>query len=80
MLAIQLDLFSGKPVAPSFEGAKAFDDAAKRAGIYDDLVLNPCKNCSLRDFCSDDCAQHLYDVDVEVPEYEDFEDWLYGSI
>lgn len=27
-------------------------------------VVDPCKGCELRDFCSDDCAKHLTPLDV----------------
>lgn len=74
MLAIQLDLFTGREVAPSFESARDYDDAARRAGILAD-ILAPCERCELRDFCgSDDCAQHLFDLDVDEHEEEEVED------
>lgn len=80
MLAIQLDLFSGQPVAPSFESAADYDEPARRAGLVEQ-DFNPCPSCELRAFCgSDDCAQHLFPLDIEEPEYEDFEDWLCGAI
>ena len=76
MSCVQLDLFTGKPIAPVFEGAQAYDEPAKRAGIAD-MILNPCKACKLREFCSpDDCAQHLFDLDLKYPENEDFSEWL----
>lgn len=80
MLAVQLDLFTGQPVAPVFEGARDYDEPARRAGLcaWD---FNPCPMCELREFCAhDECAQKLFDVDLEYPEYEDFEDWLCDSI
>ena len=73
MLAIQLDLFTGRVVAPSFESARDYDDAARRAGILAD-ILAPCERCELRDFCgSDDCAQLLFDTDCDFDpmEYEE---------
>lgn len=74
MLAIQLDLFTGREVAPSFKSARDFEDAARRADILLD-ILAPCERCELRDFCgSDDCAQHLFDLDVNEPEIEEDED------
>lgn len=33
-------------------------------------VLNPCKDCSLREWCSDECAAHSFPVDVP---------WAYGT-
>lgn len=69
-MCIQLDLFSGQPVAPSFESARDYDDAARRIGLVE-KDFNPCPFCELRDFCgSDDCAQHLFDLDVNelIPE------------
>lgn len=27
-------------------------------------VLNPCKDCSLREWCSDECAAHSFPLDV----------------
>lgn len=73
MIALQLDLFSGKPFAPSFEGAQDYRDAERRAGLGV-KDFNPCPFCELRDFCgSDDCAQHLFDLDVDklVPRHYD---------
>ena len=56
MLAVQLDIFSGQPVAPSFESAAELDQRAKRQGILD-MILNPCEGCDLREFCgSEDCG------------------------
>ena len=68
MECLQLDLFTGKPVAPVFESSSDYDDAARRAG-FEDLFVDPCKGCELRDFCgSDDCAMHLFELDVNEPE------------
>lgn len=65
MLAVQLDIFSGQPVAPSFESAAELDQRAKRQGILD-MILNPCEGCDLREFCgSDGCGKKLFDVDVD---------------
>lgn len=72
MLAVQLDIFSGQPVAPSFESAAELDQRAKRQGILD-MILNPCEGCDLRDFCgTDSCGKHLYDIDMDFDpgEYE----------
>lgn len=33
-------------------------------------VLNPCKDCSLREWCSDECAAHSFPLDVP---------WAYGT-
>lgn len=33
-------------------------------------VLNPCKGCSLREFCSDECAAHSFPLDAP---------WAYGT-
>ena len=80
MIALQLDLFIGREVAPSFEGASDYDDAAKRAGI-DDVLLTPCKDCPYHGLCdSDDCAMHLFDLDVDelIPEVEDDEDDMFN--
>ena len=27
-------------------------------------VVDPCKGCELREFCTDDCAKHLTPIDV----------------
>lgn len=67
MKAMQLDLFSGQPVAPSFESAKDYRDEERRAGLVA-KDFNPCPFCELREFCGpDDCAQHLFDIDVNDP-------------
>lgn len=67
-MCIQLDLFSGSPVAPSFESARDYDDAAKRAGFADDLLSDPCRDCSLRDFCGDECGRLGFSVSVNDPQ------------
>lgn len=36
----------------------------------DAQVLNPCKGCSLRGLCSDECAAHSFPLDVP---------WSYGT-
>lgn len=33
-------------------------------------VLNPCKGCSLRELCSDECAAHSFPLDAP---------WAYGT-
>lgn len=64
MLAVQLDLFTGQPVAPVFEGARDYDEPARRAGLVA-RDFNPCPMCELREFCAhDECAQKLFDIDV----------------
>lgn len=67
MMAIQLDLFSGQPVAPSFEGARDYDEPAHRAGIDNDLRLEPCRSCPLKDYCSDECGRLGFSVSVNDP-------------
>lgn len=66
-MCIQLDLFSGSRVAPSFESAGVYDDAAKRAGFADDLLDDPCRDCPLSDYCSDECGRLGFDVSVNDP-------------
>lgn len=74
MLAVQLDIFSGQPVAPSFESAAELDQRAKRQGILD-MILNPCEGCDLREFCgSDGCGKYLFDLDLEEPETDPEDD------
>lgn len=52
------------------------DAAAMRQGILSE-VLNPCVNCELADFCGhDDCAMHLFPLDVPEQEYGDWEDFV----
>lgn len=36
----------------------------------DSPVVDPCKGCSLREWCSDECAAHSYPIDVP---------WAYGT-
>lgn len=70
---MQLDLFTGMSIAPSIEGAQDYRDAERRAGLGV-KDFNPCPFCELRIFCgSDDCAQHLFDLDVNdlIPECYD---------
>lgn len=61
--------------APAYDRASDYDDAARRAGIFDE-VLNPCKGCPFRGLCdSDDCAMKLYDIDQpEAPKFDDYDD------
>lgn len=55
---------------------RELDSAAMRQGILSE-VLNPCVNCELADFCGhDDCAMHLFPLDIEEPEDFLFEDFL----
>lgn len=35
-----------------------------------DPVIDPCKECSLREWCSDECAAHSFPLDAP---------WAYGS-
>ena len=44
-----------------------FDGPARRAGIDKVDPLNPCANCYLKEFCTDECAQLLFDIDVNDP-------------
>lgn len=72
MKALQLDLFTGQPVAPSFMGAADYEEPARRAGLTA-KDFNPCPFCELRDFCgSDECAMKLYEIDQpNAPEDEE---------
>lgn len=78
---IQLDLFSDSDFqAPAakivplnvvdsmvVDTACALDAAAYRQGIAV-CFSDPCKDCALFGLCdADDCAQHLFDLDVNDP-------------
>ena len=74
MDCIQLDLFSGRVIAPVESACAEYDDAADRQGLQS-LFVDPCEGCDLRDFCSDECAKHLYPIDVNK-EPKNFSAWL----
>lgn len=49
---------------------RALDAAAYRQGIAD-CFLNPCKDCAYFGLCdADDCAMHLFDLDVNDPDLD----------
>lgn len=49
---------------------RALDAAAYRQGIAD-CFLNPCKDCVYSGLCdADDCAMHLFDLDVNDPDLD----------
>lgn len=55
MMAVQIDLLSGQPVAPSFESARELDERAKRQGFYPEL-FDVCEMCPDRECCcGDEC-------------------------
>lgn len=81
---LSFDFFWDMPLAKvvSMDGSCAapvdtvsdLDAAALRQGILSE-VLNPCAHCELADFCGhDDCAMHLFPLDVPEREYGDWED------
>ena len=63
MSTIQLDLFSGGVIAPTPDGsqvkASAFDESE-----YEVFNINPCRSCPLLEWCSDECAQLGFKVNV----------------
>ena len=76
-MAMQLDLFTGREVAPIFESARDYDEPAKRAGI-DSLLVSTCKGCPFYGMCdNDECGQKLFDLDCDFNpldyEEEDFD-------
>lgn len=81
---LSLSFSEGAPLAKSqvvlgscdaqVDTIRELDSAAMRQGILSE-VLNPCVNCELADFCGhDDCAMHLFPLDVPEQEYGDWED------
>ena len=44
-----------------------FKEPASRAGFNGDSFINPCSDCPLREFCSDDCARLGFPIDVNDP-------------
>ena len=79
---VQLDLFSDSDFqAPAakilplsaavpmvVDTVRALDAAAYRQGIAV-CFSNPCKDCPCSGLCdADDCAMHLFDLDVNVPD------------
>lgn len=60
--------------AAQVDTIRDLDSAAMRQGVLSE-VLNPCAHCELADFCGrDDCAMHLFPLDVPEREYGDWED------
>ena len=60
--------------AAQVDTIRDLDAAASRQGVLSE-VLNPCAHCELADFCGhDDCAMHLFPLDVPEREYGDWED------
>lgn len=74
MECLQLDLFSGRVIAPVESACAEYDAAAARQGLQS-LFVDPCKDCDLRDFCTDDCAKLLHPIDVKK-EPKNFKAWL----
>lgn len=69
-MAMQLDLFTGREVAPIFEGARDYDEPAKRAGL-NGLFLQPCDGCPFCGICdSDECGQKLFDIDCDFNPFD----------
>ena len=44
-----------------------FKEPASRAGFNGGSFLNPCSDCPLKEFCSDDCARLGFPIDVNDP-------------
>jgi len=68
---IQLDFgFAGAGAPAIVDTARALDAAAYRQGIAV-CFSNPCKVCFYSGLCdADDCAMHLYDLDVNDPDLD----------
>lgn len=87
MTAIQLDLFTGVPMAPTvfiqkkatFPATEADGEVCPRQTISSTMTLDPCPSCPLHDLCSsDDCGMKLYDIDQCEPPYMAMQDWVQG--
>lgn len=57
----------GQAESPASPASCEYVGAAHRAGFDSDAVLNPCKGCPLSEFCSDECAQLGFAIDVNDP-------------
>lgn len=74
-MAIVLSLFSdaemrGESNVIPASGFLGVSSCVVSAVPADAQVLNPCKDCSLRGLCSDECAAHSFPLDVP---------WSYGT-
>lgn len=55
------------------------DDAANRQGIAS-VICDPCGSCALADLCGhDDCAQHLFPLDVDYPNFGEWSEFVEES-
>ena len=63
MNAVQLDLFSGGAAAPTPDDSQVKASAFEESE-YEVFNVNPCPSCPLLEWCSDECAQLGFKVDV----------------
>lgn len=60
-----------KPASPAEISVRPaiceFKEPASRAGLIGDSFINPCSDCPLKEFCSDDCARLGFPIDVNDP-------------
>lgn len=76
MKAIQLDLFSGVQI-PTTDKTEGETGACPRGEVSGTLMLDPCKACPLKEWCSsDDCGMKLYPLDQDKPLTGTMEDWV----
>lgn len=74
-MAIVLSLFSDaemKGEAPVIPASRLLNVRLRDVSAVpaDSPVVDPCEGCSLREWCSDECAAHSFPIDVP---------WAYGT-
>lgn len=74
-MALLLSLFSDQEMrgeAPVIPASRLMNVSLRELSAVpaDAQVLDPCKGCSLREWCSDECAAHSFPLDAP---------WAYGT-
>ena len=71
-MAIQLDLFTGVEISTPMNPEKESDLGTSAAHI-----LNPCKGCDLKEWCSDDdCAKKGYPIDLPTTRFKNLNEMI----
>lgn len=72
MIAVQLDLFTGMAIATPANSEKESNLGTSAAHI-----LNPCKGCDLKEWCSDDdCGKKGYPIDLPTTRFRNLNDMI----
>lgn len=72
MVAKQLDLFTGLEISSPMNPEKENHLSTSAAHI-----LNPCKGCDLKEWCSDDdCAKKGYPIDLGTTHFKNLNEMI----